>query len=89
MRRGDDPRTALGSERVPRVHFHLEQAEWPPGTVRLRARELASSEWVAPSQRLGGGVRESKKAGLARTEAGGRIPGLVTWGLCPKGLGMV
>ena len=72
MRGGDDPRTALGSERVPRVHFHLEQAEWPPGTVRLRARELASSEWVAPSQRLGGGVRE--KAGLARTEARGAYP---------------
>lgn len=31
--RGNDPRTALGSERVPRVHFHLEQAEWPSGVT--------------------------------------------------------
>lgn len=28
----NDSRTALGAEWVPRVHFHLEQAEWPAGT---------------------------------------------------------
>lgn len=35
IRRGNDPRTALGSERVPRVHFHLEQAERPSGVTGL------------------------------------------------------
>lgn len=34
-RRGDDPRAAAGAERLPRVHFHLEQARRPPGVTRF------------------------------------------------------
>lgn len=33
IRRGNDPRIASGSERVPRIHIHLEQEEWLAGTV--------------------------------------------------------
>lgn len=58
VRRGNDTRTALGSERVPRVHFHLEQAERPSGAVCLRARELARAEWVDLSQCLGKSLKD-------------------------------
>lgn len=46
FRRGHDPRTAPGAERVPRFHLHLEQAQRPAGTARLGARE--------PARRMGG-----------------------------------
>lgn len=64
VRRGNDPRIALGSERVPRVHFHLEQAERPSGTAWLRARELARAEWVDLSRCMGE-ESETEEAGLA------------------------
>lgn len=36
----NDSRTALGPEWVPRVHFHLEQAEWPAGMEGVIDQEL-------------------------------------------------
>lgn len=72
VRRGNDTRTAFGSERVPRVHFHLEQAERPSGAVRLRARELARAEWVDLSQCMGKSLKDQGGGACrARGWAGG------------------
>lgn len=68
VRRGNDPRTALGSERVPRVHFYLEQTEWPPGTVRPNAG-AGESRMGGPEPVPVGGVGVAEGAGLGGAAA--------------------
>lgn len=70
-RRGHDPRAALGAERVPGFHLHLEQARRPAGTVRPRAREPASAEGVGGPEP----VRGEEFGGRGRGRGRGRVPG--------------
>lgn len=81
FRRGHDPRTAPGAERVPGLHLHLEQAQRPAGTAGSeRGKRRAQGGWADPSQCLG------RSLGAAGRAAGrGRVPARGPGGPCSRG----